>query len=101
MIEKLLQVMAEVLKVLPQENKLEKKLDVLTFEIENLKKNYSTKEDEFLTIKEVCKLVKKGRTTIWRWADKGLLVPFGKSGKSPLYKKSDVIAFLSQKTELV
>lgn len=101
MTEKLLQAIAEVLKVLPQENKLEKKLDVLTFEIENLKKNYSTKEDEFLTIKQVCNLVKKGRTTIWRWADKGLLVPFGKSGKSPLYKKSDVIAFLSQKTELV
>lgn len=93
--------MAEVLKVLPKENKLEKKLDVLTFEIENLKKNYSTKEDEFLTIKEVCKLVKKGRTTLWHWGNKGILTPFGKSGKSPLYKKSDVIAFLSQKTELV
>lgn len=97
MTEKLLTIMAEVLKVLPQENKLEQKLDVLTSEIEKLKNDDSKKDDDFLTIKQVCNLVKKGRTTIWRWADKGILVPFGKSGKSPLYRKSDVIAFLSQK----
>lgn len=99
----LLETITQVLQTfLLQEDKTEQKFDALFSEMEKLKEGFSKKEDdEFLTIKQVCNLVKKGRTTIWRWADKGLLVPFGKSGKSPLYKKSDVMAFLSQKTELV
>jgi hypothetical protein len=95
----LIQMLINILQKLPKEDKTEQKFEALFSEIEKLKECSTKKtDDEFLTINEVCKLIKKGRTTIWSWNKKGLLVPFGKSGKNPIYKKSDVIAFLSQKS---
>ena len=95
----LIQMLTNILQTLPKEDKTEQKFEALFSEIEKLKEYFTKKtDDEFLTINEVCRLIKKGRTTIWSWNKKGLLVPFGKSGKNPIYKKSDVIAFLSQKS---
>ena len=50
--------------------------------------------EEHLMIDEVCKLTSKSRATIWQWNKKGILKPIGKSGKNPLYLKSDVLDFL-------
>ena len=76
----LLQVLTNILQTLPKEDKTEQKFEALFSEIEKLKEYFTKKtDDEFLTINEVCRLIKKGRTTIWSWNKKGLLVPFGKS----------------------
>ena len=50
-----------------------------------------TKEaNEFITIDEVCELLKVNRTTVWKFTQNGKLQSFG-FGKRVLYKRSEVL----------
>ncbi|MCT4124153.1 helix-turn-helix domain-containing protein [Elizabethkingia anophelis] len=78
------------------ENQTEKKLDLLLSKLDNsiMIRPPEVKSDKHLLIHEVCELTRKSRVTIWLWRKKGLLLPCGKSGKNPIYKRSDVLNFL-------
>lgn len=45
---------------------------------------------EFITIEEVCELLKVNRTTVWKFTQNGKLQSFG-FGKRVLYKRSEVL----------
>ena len=49
--------------------------------------------EEYLTIEEVCKLLKRDRSTIWRYTRDKILTGY-QIGGSPLYKKSEIVAVL-------
>ncbi|MFV0328712.1 MAG: helix-turn-helix domain-containing protein [Dysgonomonas sp.] len=48
--------------------------------------------EQFLTINETCNLLKRDRSTLFRWKQKRILVP----SQLGLYKKSDVVKFMSK-----
>jgi len=51
--------------------------------------------DKHLTKKQVAEICKvSSLTTLWNWEQSGKLVPRRKAGKSPLYLREDVEAFL-------
>lgn len=75
--------------------KSEDKIDLILSKLESMGNTESgQKSDEHLLIDEVCRLTRKSRVTIWQWNKKGILKPIGKSGKNPLYLKSEVLDFL-------
>lgn len=87
---------AQLLSAIQCDNHTDEKLDLLLSKIEGIEKAATNVEqDEHLLIDEVCELIKKSRVTLWSWRKKGWLQPFGKSGRSPIYKKSDVMNFLT------
>lgn len=93
--EKFLEIVTQLASAFQPENKTEKKLDLLLSKLESKDKGLAEQEkDEHLLISEVCELTKKKRTTIWLWRKKGLLIPVGQSGKSPIYRKSDVLNYI-------
>lgn len=49
---------------------------------------------EFLTKKEVCKLLHVSLTTLWRWANEGTLTPINIAGKV-LYRREDIDAVIN------
>lgn len=52
-------------------------------------------KSEYLTRKEVAEICKvSSLTTLWNWEQKEKLVPKRKAGKTPLYLREDVEAFL-------
>lgn len=80
-------------------------VQLITCNIENiiLKKNEvivkqevnTEKKSEYLTRKEVAEICKvSSLTTLWNWEQKGKLIPKRKSGKKPLYLRTDVEEFL-------
>ncbi|MDR4952597.1 helix-turn-helix domain-containing protein [Chryseobacterium sp. ES2] len=100
--QKFLEIITQLASAFPSENKTDEKLDLLLSKLESKDKNsVESEKDEHLLISEVCELTKKKRTTIWLWRKKGLLTPVGQSGKSPIYRKSDVLNYIynSEKTE--
>lgn len=101
--EKFLEIITHLASVFPSESKTDEKLDLLLSKLESKDKDSAESEkEEHLLISEVCELTKKKRTTIWLWRKKGLLTPIGQSGKSPIYRKSDILNFLynsAKKTE--
>ena len=63
-------------------------------EIENVLKPLLTnqnqgKDEELLTVSEVCKMLSVTRSTLWRWQRDEYLVPV-KCGKRSFYKKSEI-----------
>ncbi|MCS3870881.1 hypothetical protein J3D55_003797 [Chryseobacterium ginsenosidimutans] len=93
--QKLLEIITQLASAFPLENKTDEKLDLLLSKLESKDKDSAESEKyEHLLISEVCELTKKKRTTIWLWNKKGLLTPVGKSGKSPIYRKSDVLNYI-------
>ncbi|WP_050899193.1 helix-turn-helix domain-containing protein [Marinitoga piezophila] len=52
-------------------------------------------EDEFLTKKEVAKLLKVSEVTIYRWSKQGILKPI-KIGKKVLFKRADIEKLLNE-----
>ena len=49
----------------------------------------SNQPEENLTIEEVCKLLKRDRSTIWRYTRDKILTAY-QIGGSPLYKRSEI-----------
>lgn len=54
-----------------------------------------TPKGEYLTINELCKLLKIGRMTIWRHSKKGILKP-RKIGNRVLYARADIDEYLQK-----
>lgn len=50
-------------------------------------------QETYPTVKEVCKILKKDKVTLWRWAKKGYLVPISIGG-SRHYRMGDIEAIL-------
>lgn len=48
--------------------------------------------EQFLSINETCTVLKRDRSTLFRWKQKRILVP----NQLGLYKKSDVIKFMNK-----
>lgn len=59
-------------------------------------KSQPIKENELLTIKEVCKILQCSKTTLWNWDNKGILVPI-RTGRMVRYKKSEIENFINSK----
>lgn len=90
----LLNAISQFLNAIPK-NGIDEKIDLVLNKLETIEQpQKNADENEYLLIDEVCRLTRKTRVTIWSWRKKGILIPIGKSGKNPLYKKSDVIAFI-------
>ena len=58
---------------------------------ENERQEREQKKDEYMTTKEVCKLLNVTKPTLWRWAQIKYLVPV-KVGRKNFYKASDIEA---------
>ncbi len=54
------------------------------------------KNEELLTLEDLEKILKKGRTMIWQYRKDGKLRPYGMSGKSPLFRMTDIEKFITQ-----
>lgn len=67
-----------------------KKVSQMEFEFDE---SSPTPEGEYLTINELCKLLKIGRMTIWRHSKKGILHP-RKIGNRVLYARADIDEYL-------
>ncbi len=94
MTNEILEMMTKLI-VADSDKKAEDKMNLILSKLESIDNITSnTKSEEHLIIDEVCKLTRKSRVTIWQWNKKGILRPIGKSGKNPLYLKSDVLDFL-------
>ncbi|MBF8457138.1 hypothetical protein IV494_08070 [Kaistella sp. G5-32] len=94
--KELLEIMAKILVADSSEKRTNEKMDLILSKLEimeNVTSNPLTSE-EHLLISEVCKLTRKSRVTIWKWNKTGILKPIGKSGKNPIYLKSDVLNHL-------
>lgn len=53
--------------------------------------------EELLTTPELCKWLKIGRTTAWRWRQEGM--PYLGEGSSLRYRRSDVLKWLEEKKD--
>lgn len=53
--------------------------------------------EEYMTVEEVCKWLKIGKTTVERWRKKGM--PFIKVDKLVRFNKDEVEQWLKQKTK--
>lgn len=96
--KELLEIMAKILVADSSEKNMDEKMDLILSKlkmIENVSSSPSTSV-EHLLINDVCKLTRKSRVTLWKWNKTGLLKPIGKSGKNPIYLKSEVLDFLYQ-----
>ena len=51
--------------------------------------------EEYLTIEQLCELLKKDRSTIWRWT-KSKVISAYQIGGSPLYKRSEIESLLNE-----
>lgn len=51
------------------------------------------KQKEVLTTKEVCELLQINRTTLWSWANKGIVTPYGME-KRRYFKYSELMLSL-------
>lgn len=96
--KELLEIMAKLLVADSSEKNTDDKMDLILSKLESMKKVSANpiKSEEHLLIKEVCELTRKSRVTIWKWSKIGHLKPIGKSGKNPIYLKSEVLNFLYQ-----
>ena len=55
------------------------------------------KDDRYLSINQVCEIFSIDRSTLWKWQQKGLLVPF-KAGTIWRYKLSEIRAMVNKAT---
>ena len=69
-----------------------KKVSQMEFELDE---SSPTPEGEYLTINELCKLLKIGRMTIWRHSKKGILKP-RKIGSRVLFARADIDEYLKE-----
>lgn len=51
------------------------------------------KSDELLTPSQVCELLQIDSSTLWRWGQKGKIIPYG-IGSRRYYKKSEILRCL-------
>lgn len=94
MTKEILEMMTKLI-VTDSDKKAEDKMNLILLKLESIVNTTSNiTSEEHLMIDEVCKLTRKSRATIWQWNKKGILKPIAKSGKNPLYLKSDVLDFL-------
>ena len=96
--KELVEIMAKLLDADSSEKDANQKMDLILSKLESME-NASpnpSELEEHLLINDVCKLTRKSRVTIWKWSKTGLLKPVGKSGKNPIYLKSEVLNFLYQ-----
>jgi len=94
--KELVEIIAKILDVESSEKSRDEKMDLILAKLEKMEKppECESERNDHLLINEVCALTRKSRVTIWYWKKKGLLKPVGKSGKNPIYLKSDVLNFL-------
>lgn len=60
--------------------------------VEQLSSNFQPKiPEDYLTIEQVCELLKKDRVTIWRWTKSNKLNAY-QIGGSPIYRRSEIDA---------
>ncbi len=52
--------------------------------------------EEYLSIEQVCELLNKDRTTIWRWTYKSKILTAYQLAGSPYYRRSEIEQILSQ-----
>ena len=101
--KELVEIMARLLVADSSEKNGDEKMDLILAKLESME-NVSANPyeiEEHLLINDVCKLTRKSRVTIWKWSKTGILKPIGKSGKNPIYLKSEVLSFLYQSNNLV
>lgn len=67
----------------------------LEFIDEEEEESSPTPKGEYLTINELCKLLKIGRMTIWRHSKKGILHP-RKIGNRVLFARADIDEYLKK-----
>lgn len=60
------------------------------FKNEVLEKVKQEQQPEFITRSEACKILKIGKSTLWRWQNKGILNAYTIEGKS-LFKREDLM----------
>ena len=53
----------------------------------------SSNSDELLTPTQVCEFLQIDNSTLWRWADKGKVQPYGIAGRR-YYKKNELMSCL-------
>lgn len=96
--KELLEIMAKLLVADSSEKNTDNKMDLILSKLESMENAFAntSEPDEHLLINDVCKLTRKSRATIWKWSKKGVLKPIGKSGKNPIYLKSEVLNYLYQ-----
>lgn len=56
----------------------------------------SETKDDFLSVGEVCSLLKVGRSTLWRWTKEKAFAPSYEIGNRVYYKRSEIEAYLEQ-----
>lgn len=65
------------------------------FKNEVLKKVKQEQHPEFITRSEACKMLKIGKSTLWRWQNKGILSSYTIEGKS-LFKREDLLSVIEK-----
>lgn len=66
------------------------------FKTEVLEKAKQEQQTEFLTSTEACSMLKIGRTTLWRWQNKGIIKAYPIGGKS-LFKREELLNTVENK----
>lgn len=71
-------------------------IEEITKQIEELKSHFQPKEpDEYLTRKQVAKMLQIDLSTLYAWKQKGILKPKG-IGKRVYYLRSDIINAMTE-----
>lgn len=65
------------------------------FKSEVLEKVKQGQQQEFITRNEACKMLKIGKSTLWRWQNKGILSAYTIEGKS-LFKTEDLLSVIEK-----
>lgn len=83
-------IMQEIQLQLPPE--LQKDIDFIKSELEELKNNYEPKSPaEFLTRQQTADLLHVDLSTLWNWQQKSKLTPVGIAGSGRvLYRRTDI-----------
>lgn len=65
------------------------------FKNEVLEKVKREQQPEFITRNEACKMLKIGKSTLWRWQNKGIVNAYTIEGKS-LFKTEDLLMVIEK-----
>lgn len=95
----LLKALTELVNGLP-DTALGNKIDQLALKIDEASKPVERDDETFLNIDEVCALIRKTRTTVWKYRKAGLIKEIGMSGRTPLYRRSDILNFIQRQNNL-
>ncbi len=83
-----------------EKSSLIEKINRLERQVRTLSEKLFNKENNkpYLTREETAKMCGvRSLTTLHNWKIKGILVPTGKAGRKPLYKRQDVVDYIEKK----